>query len=121
MRCLRVEDERSIRLGQDQRSAGVNEEGRIPRRQEADRRRRVRVRQGRIRQVQKLTASLVAHTAQLEAFDDRTQRAHRHARPVGDIGQRRRTETTEVAADEMLPAPLLADDRPTDPVLGEAV
>ena len=58
MRRLDVEDARAVSLGQDARPAGVNEQGRVPGRQEPDRRRRRWVRKRRPRQVEQLSRYL---------------------------------------------------------------
>ena len=68
VRCLRVEDERAEPLRKDLRPAGVNEERRVPGREEAHRRRRRAARERRPRQVEELAALLVPKPAQSEAL-----------------------------------------------------
>src|SRR3954462_8437404 len=60
LRRLRVEDERPVLIRQDPGAARVYQRGRVPRRQEARGRRRVRVRQRRPWQVDQLLAVLTA-------------------------------------------------------------
>jgi len=111
-----------VLLGEDPSAPGVHEQRRVPGRQEAHRRGGLRGRQRCTREVEQLAALLVPEPAKRQPLERARERAHAHPGPVGDVGARRRTERTEVAADEVLARILLGELRlRPDPLLGEAV
>ena len=90
VRVAHVEDLRPVLLGQDPRAAGVDEQRRVPRRQEADRDGLLGIGQRRARDVEQLVAGLGAKAAQAHgargpargrAAPGRCTRRCRRARP----------------------------------------
>ena len=80
-------------LGQHAAPVGVREQRVVPLRQEADGRGRVGGRERRARDVEQLAAVLVAEAAQrLERVERGGEVGDAEARPVGDVGARRRAE-----------------------------
>ena len=122
LRRLDAEDTGAVLLRKDLRAAGMDEQRRVPGREEADRGRRLGVGQRQPRQVDELAARLVAKAraarARPSAADDRLDR---QARPVGDLRRRRRPEAAQVAADELARRLGRASSSGSgaDPVLGE--
>jgi hypothetical protein len=118
LRRLRVEEDRSKSLGQDARAAGVDEQHRVPRAQEAHRGRRVRVRDGCAGQVDQRAARLVAEAARGDALGDGLDGGGRKAGPAGDVAHGRRPEAGQVAANEVLDARVPAGVGRPQPVIG---
>jgi len=101
--------------------AGVDEQGRVPGRQEAWRCRRVGRGKRGTGQVEQFLAVLVPEPPQLHAFESRLDVADREHGPVGDVRLRRRPERGQVAADEQREPFLAGDVLIADPVLGRRV
>ncbi len=119
LRVAHVKDLRAMLLGQDPRPAGVDEQRRVPGRQEADRRRLLGIGQRAACDVEQLVAVLGPEAAQAHAVEDRGQLTRRQARVGDDVATRRRAEAGEVAPDELSRGVDRAElRRRADPVLG---
>ena len=90
-----------VLLGQDLRPAGVDEQGRVPDRQKARRRRGLGLGKRQAREVDELLAVLGAEPAQLELRERGPHRLDRDPRPVVDLGRGRGPEAAQVAAHEL--------------------
>ena len=112
LRRLGVEDLRPVLLGQDAGAAGVDEQARVPRAEEARRGGRVRVGARRAGDVEQVAVAL-----EVEAVDDGGGEAGERGDVLGGGG----AEAGEVAPHEVLLRGPLADLRRADPVLGERV
>jgi hypothetical protein len=88
VRVARAADPGPVLLGQDLRAARVDEQRGVPRRQEADRRRRLRVRQRRARHVEQFVTGLAAKPPQRQALE-RERGRERRARKPGAAGSGR--------------------------------
>jgi hypothetical protein len=117
----RVEDAVAVALREDLRASTVDEERRVPHRQEAHRRRRVLGRQRQAREVDELLALLVLEAAQLEALENTRDVRLRDPGPACDVVGPRRAEPGEVPANQNLDPLMLADLLRAHPVLGERV
>ncbi len=108
-------------LRQDLRPACVDEQRRVPGREEARRRLRRGAWERRARQVDELAALLVAEAAQAKALRGLLDGGRGEARPVGGVGEARRPEAGEVAAQEDLDALLGRHCRRLEPLVGQGV
>ena len=99
--------------------ASMDEQVRVPVREEADRRGRVLVRGGTSGEVDQLAAPLVPVRHEGEIRRSPLRVDHADPGPVGDVLPRRRPESPEVRADEVLQPLLLGRVVRADPVLRE--
>ncbi len=102
---------RPVLLREDAGAPRVDEQDRVPGREEAHRRRRLGVRERSAREIEELAAGLVAEATQREALERGLEQARLHPRPQPDVGARRGPERAEVAADEVVER-CLRDRRP---------
>ena len=91
----------------------MDEERRIPDGQEAHRRGRVGVGEGRAREVDEAAAE----PPELESLECRSDHGDVQARPVSDLGRRGQPEAREVAADEQVERVVGCHVLGPDPVL----
>ena len=99
----------------------MDQQVRVPRREEPDRRRDVLVRQRRVGQVEQLAAVRVAEPTQVQRLDGRLQGCCLEPGPVRDIRPAGWPEPREVAPDEVEDRGRLVDRRLTQSLLGQGV
>src|SRR6188472_4640576 len=118
VRVAHAEDPRAMLLGQNAGAACVDEERRVPRRQVARERGRVRARPRGARQVEQLGAVGAAGAPQRRALEHRIELAQPEAGEAHDVPTRRGPEAAQVAPHEQLHPVARVGVGPADPVLG---
>ena len=116
-----VEDPAPVALGEELGAPGVDQQVGVPGGQEAGRGRGGRVGQRGLGQVEQLGALLVAEAAGPDPLQHRPQPGQGQAGPAAQVGQGRRAEPGQVAADQVLEGLVLVDPPGAEPVGGQAV